>query len=139
MAVPGDIHDDEVKHSSSSSVILSSSASNHDSSERILIESSSSSSSASDSSGSSHSSNNANNSEVPSFCDPLTEVSLLRHNAEFDAMNSKERIDYWTIAEVFSDIEDDFDDKKYFSKPIRSERVCRQRHFHNVKSSARNS
>ena len=140
MAVPGDIHDDEEKqHSSSSSVILSSSASNHDSSERIPVESSSSSSSDNDSSGSSHSSNNENNSEVLSVCDPLTEVALMRHNAEFDAMNSKERIDYWTIAEVFSDIEDDFDDKKYFSKPIRSERVCRRCHFHIIKFFARNS
>ncbi|XP_055304817.1 uncharacterized protein LOC129569712 [Sitodiplosis mosellana] len=123
MAVPGDIHDDIDKiQSSSSSVILSSSASNHDSSERIPVESSSSSSE-SDSSGSSRSSNNENNSEVRSICDPLTEEALIQHNAEFEAMNSKERIDYWNIADEFSEIEDDFDDKKYFSKPIRSERL----------------
>lgn len=127
MAVPGDIpdDDDEKPMSSSSSRILSSSASDHDSSERNPVESTSSSSSESGSSGSSNSSKDDDNSEVLSLCDPLTELALLQHNADFEPMNSKERIQFWNIGDEFSEIEDDFDDKKYFSKPIRSERVSR--------------
>lgn len=125
MAVPGDIHDEsERPKTSSSSQILSSSASDHASSERNVVETSSSSTSETDTSGSSHSSNDENNSVELSPCDPLTEDAVTQHNVEFEPMNSKERIKFWNISDEFSDIEDDFDDKKYFSKPIRSERVC---------------
>lgn len=55
--------------------------------------------------------------------EPLTEDALMQHNTEFEPMNSQERIQFWNIADEFSDIEDDFDDEKHFSKPIRSERV----------------
>lgn len=107
--------------SSSSSVIMSSSASNHESCEHNDDETTSTS----DSDGSSKSSDKENNSEALSACDPLTEDAIIQHNSDFEPMNSKERIQFWNIADKFSDVEDDFDDRKYFSKPIRSERVSR--------------
>lgn len=109
-----------VVSSSSSANTLASSASNHDSSERNEQETSSSSS---DSSGSSHSSDNDENSDAHSASEPLTEDALMQHNSDFEPMSSKERVKFWKVTGEFSDIEDDFDDKKYFSKPVRSERV----------------
>lgn len=105
----------------SSSSRTNSSASNHESSVRKDVESSSSSDS--DSSGSSNSSDNNDNLDDQGLSEPLTEESLIQHNTEFEPMNSKERVQFWNVADEFSEIEDDFDDKKYFSKPIRSERV----------------
>lgn len=108
--------------SSSSSVKMSSSASNHDSSEHDDDDSTSGSGD-SDSSGSSQSSEHDACSDDLSACEPLTEDALIQHNVTFEPMNSKERIQFWNIADEFSDIEDDFDEQRNFSKPIRSERV----------------
>lgn len=122
-AVPADIHeigDKPILVRSSSSVILSSSASEHDSSDNDDDETTSSSS---DSDTTSQSSEKNENCEAHNICQPLTEPALNQHNADFEPMNSRERVDFWKISDEFSDIEDDFDDKKHFSKPIRSERV----------------
>lgn len=124
-AVPTDVRTVGAKTtivSSSSSVILTSSASNHDSDEQNEQETTSSSSE-SGSSGSSRSSANDENSDAPSVREPLTEDTVQQHNTEYEPMNSKERVKFWNIADEFSEIEDNFDDKKYFSKPVRSERV----------------
>lgn len=108
--------------SSSSSVIMASSASNQDSSEHNDDDSTSSSSDA-DSSASSQSSDDGSDANCASIY-PLTEDALAQHNADFEPMNSKERIQFWNIGDEFSDIEDDFDEQQtIFSKPIRSERV----------------
>lgn len=107
--------------SSSSSIIMNSSASNHDSSQQNNDDTTSSSSN-SDTSNISHTSDVENCNEQNN-CKPLTDHALNQHNADFEPMNSKDRVDFWKISDVFSDIEDDFDDKKHYSKPIRSERV----------------
>lgn len=127
-AVPADnqtIAEKSTTISSSSSVKMSSSASNHDSSEHNDEESTSGSSD-SDSSGSSKSTDTEECSDEQSACEPLTEDALIQHNATFEPMNSKERIQFWNIADEFSDIEDDFDEQRNFSKPIRSERVSKR-------------
>lgn len=102
-------------------------ASTHNSSKRNenKIPSSSSSSDSSDSSGSSKSSASHAESEVLGPCDPLTEEAVMQHNIQLEAMNSEERIEFWDCVDFheFSEIVNDFDDKKYSSKPIRSERV----------------
>lgn len=111
----------------------SSSASNHDSSgQNNKAESSNTrtssdgSSDDSDSSGSSQAPDPPNNGElVFSASELLTEDALRQHNTEFEPMNSRERIRFWRISEEFNEIEDDFDEKTNFSKPIRSERVSR--------------
>lgn len=107
--------------SSSSSVIVASSASNQDSSEHNK-EDSTSSSSDTDSSASSQLSEDGSEVNSASIY-PLTEDALTQHNVDFEPMNSKERIQFWNISDEFSDIEDDFDEQRNFSKPIRSERV----------------
>lgn len=115
--MPGDIHDESERPISPSSLgILCSSVFDQDSFERNVVVTTSSSDS-------SRSSNNKNSIEDLSPYDPLTEAVVTKHNAEFKPMNSKERIHFWDIADEFSDIEDDFDDKKNLSKPNRSERV----------------
>lgn len=104
--------DESTGDSLSESVLMTSSASNHDSSEKNVDESNSSSES--DSSGSS----NANQ-----MGEQLTVALLTEHNAKYQPMSSRERIRFWNIADELSEIEDDFNDSKYFSKPTRSERV----------------
>lgn len=109
----------------------SSSASNHDSSgQNNKAESSSTSTSSDGSSGDSDSSGSARLSDPPyngelyySASELLTEDALRQHNTEFEPMNSRERIKFWRISEDLSEVEDDFDEKTNFSKPIRSERV----------------
>lgn len=113
----------------------SSSASNHDSSGQnnkdespSTSTSSDGSSSDSDSSGTLHSSDHPYNGELyHSASELLTEDAVRQHNAEVEPMNSRERIKFWRISEEFSEIEDDFDEKTNFSKPIRSERVSQKK------------
>lgn len=110
----------------------SSSASNHDSSGQNNKDESSTSSSSSDgcssdsdsSGGSSRPSQHPYNGQVYySASKLLTEDTLRQHNVEFEPMSSRERIKFWRISEEFSELEDDFDEKRNFSKPMRSERV----------------
>lgn len=112
----------------------SSSASNHDSSGQNNNAQSSSTSTSSDESGSNCDSNGTSQSSLHQFngelndsasLDLLTEDAVRQHNAEYEPMNSRERIKFWRISEEFSEIEDDFDELRNFSKPIRSERVSR--------------
>lgn len=129
-AVPADNHT-VVGRLKTASPRNSSSASNHDSSgQNNKAESTSTSttsdgsSSDSDSSGTAHSSEHPYNGELyQSASELLTEDAVRQHNAEYEPMNSRERIRFWRISEEFNDIEDDFDEKTNFSKPIRSERV----------------
>lgn len=107
--------------SSSSSVILRSSASDHDSSQQNNDETTTSSSDTGTSKSSKTSDDDYCNEQ--NNCTPLSDHALIQHNTDFEPMNSKDRVDFWKISDEFSDIEDDFDDKKHFSKPIRSERV----------------
>lgn len=111
----------------------SSSASNHDSSGQNNNDESTSTSTSSDDSGNSdrtsrsshhqHAHNGDLQQQNHSASDLLTEDAVRQHNADYEPMNSKERIKFWRISEEFNEIEDDFDEKRNFSKPIRSERV----------------
>ncbi|XP_031637172.1 uncharacterized protein LOC116349739 [Contarinia nasturtii] len=101
-------------------------ASTHNSSKKNeLNKISSDSSETSDSSDSSKSSKDDAVSEVLSACDPLTEEAVMQHNTDLEPMNSQERIQFWNYsdAELTDDIYNDFDEEKYSSKPIRSERL----------------
>lgn len=115
----------------------SSSASNHDSSgQNNKAESTSTSTSGDGSSGDSGSSGSSHSSERPyigelhlSASELLTEDAVRQHNAQCEPMNSRERIKFWRISEVFADIVDDFNEQTNFSKPIRSERVSERPSF----------
>lgn len=54
----------------------------------------------------------------------LTEAILQQHEFYYPPMCTMDRIEYWNITGEFSDLEDDFDYATYYSKPVRSERVC---------------
>lgn len=126
MAVASDSHNTANKSitvSSSSSVIMSTSASNQFSSEQNDDATSVSSDTDCTASSARSADDHEENSDVQSVCNPLTEEALLRHNIEFEPMNSKQRIQFWNITDEFSELEDDFNDSKFFSKPTRSERV----------------
>lgn len=110
----------------------SSSASNHDSSGQNNNVVSTSTSTSSD--GSTSDSDESDTSRISvdhpyngelyySASELLTEDAVRQHNAEFEPMNSKERIKFWRLSEELSEVEDDFDEQRNFSKPIRSERV----------------
>lgn len=104
---------------------MSSSASDHDpASEHNENENESESTSESDGSGSSHTPKIVNDdSEAQYYRQLLTEESVKMHEVHYPPMTTQDRITFWDLAGDFSEIEDDFDDRIYSSKPIRSERV----------------
>lgn len=101
---------------------MSSSASNHNPSSKCDDDESETTSS-SRSSKSSHSTKNNENDVTQQIGPLLTETALRIHGFHNAPMTTQDRIEYWDIADEFSDLENDFDDATYFSKPIRSERV----------------
>lgn len=109
---------------SSSSVMMSSSASDHDPASEHNDELETSSETNSDESGSSRSTKpESDSSEAQYYRALLTEDSVKTHEFYFPPMSTYDRISYWKLADECSEIEDDFDDATYSSKPIRSERV----------------
>lgn len=111
--------------SASSSVLISSSASDHDpaSDQEDPKTETLATSDSDDSDSSSSTKSESDTSQAQYYRRLLTEESVKTHEYYFPPMSTYDRISYWKLADEFSEIEDDFDDATYASKPIRSERV----------------
>lgn len=119
--------------SRSSSCNMSSSASNHNPSTKYdTIDSESTSSDSSSTNNDTPNTSAKSVQRIKIYKRPLVELTqenLAQHERRFVSMSSFDRVEYWDLAEVCSELEDDFDDTTYYTKPVRSERVSLYFHF----------